>query len=202
MIPQSKIQELLKKTMNEFFSADKASQILITDKSKAIEILTYLENAGYLEKIFDESWQHSLRGKILANKKTAKIFTTDTLKRQLNSLIKRVQIVNSSAEYPDYIQCVLVNSEYPITQKSNGIHIAYSMRSKGFTREEKRIAENELRQRHHGNFSNMVEKIFYPEEAVRLFLKAKSPVLKLKLYTIEEIRAMEGHIILEFPKEV
>lgn len=59
MISQSKIQELLKKTRNEFFSADKAAQILITDKSEAIEILIHLEKAGYLEKIFDESWQHS-----------------------------------------------------------------------------------------------------------------------------------------------
>jgi len=199
MISQSKIQELLKKTRNEFFSADKAAQILIADKSKAIEILTYLEHAGYLEKIFEASWQHSLRGKILANKKLIKIFTTDTLKRQLNSFIKRVQIVNSSAEYPDYIHHVIVTSEYPITQKSNGIHIAYSMSSKGFTRDKKDIAENKLRQRHSGNFGNMLEKLSYPQEAVRLFLKAKSPILKLKLYTAEEIKAINGHKISELP---
>lgn len=199
MIHQLKIQKLLQKTRNEFVSVSRAAHILKTDEKKACEILIHLEVTGYLEKIFDELWQHSLRGKILANKKLGRTFRVETLKGQLDSLLKRVQIVNSSREYPHCISCILVTSEYPVTQTGNGVYIAYSVRSKGFTEEECEIAEQALRQRHYRDFNNIVESLYYPEEAVRLFLKAGSPVLKLTQYSADEIKAIDGYKVFEFP---
>lgn len=199
MIHQLKIQKLLQKTKNEFVSVSRAAHILKTDEKKAGEILIHLENTGYLEKSFDELWQHSLRGKVLANKKLDRTFRVETLSRQLSNLMKRVQIVNSSPEYPHCIICILVTSEYPVTQSSNGMYIAYSICPKGFTEAEREIAERALRRRHHRNFDNIVESIFYPEEAVRLFLKAGSPVLKLKQYSADEIKVIDGYKVFEFP---
>jgi hypothetical protein len=197
MIDQIKIRELLKKTENKFISENKASRILNVDKKAAVEILTQLDEAGYIEKTgIDGLWRQSIRGKILAYKRIKKEFRVDTLQRQLSNLIKRLKIVNSSNEYPDRVNCAIVTTEYPIQNKSGGICIAYSLVQKGFSEKEYHKAADKLRERHNGNFSNIVEYYCYPHEAIRIFLKSRSPVLKLKQFNIEEIKSIDGYEIL------
>lgn len=195
MIDPLKTRILLRKTKNDFISDRKVSQILNVDKKTAIEILTYLENMGYIDSVIDGLWHHSIRGKILANKKLSRTFKRDTLKRQLDDLIKRVKIVNSSPEYPLYVNCAIVTTEYPIKTRSSGINIAYSLKFKDFSEKERDIASDQLRKRHHRGFDNLIEYLFYPNEAIRLFLKSSSPVLKLMEYDNDEIKNITGHKI-------
>jgi len=198
MINQKKIRDFLKKTENKFISEKKAAQILKVDKKAALEILIQLKELGFIgETGIDGLWQQSIRGKILAHKRVSKEFRVDTLKKQLNNLIKRLKIVNSSSKYPDCVSCVIVTSEYPIEHISSGIDIAYSVDSKGLSEEEYDTAADELRKQYHGNFNNVVEYMFYPHTAIRLFLKSRSPVLKLKNYSKEEIKSIVGYKILE-----
>jgi len=196
MIDQKKIRELLRKTENKFISDKKTSKILNVDKKTALQILTYLNEAGYIEKaVINGFWQQSLKGKILANKKLTKEFRVYTLKKQLDNLKKRLKIINSSNAYPDYINCAIITSEYPIANRGGGINIVYSLASKGFSEKERDMAENEIRKQYKGNFSNIVEYIFYPNTAIRLFLKSRSPVLKLREYSKDEITNVVGHSI-------
>jgi hypothetical protein len=197
MIEKRKLRELLKKTDSRFISVKKASQILNTDKKHTLEILSFLDDAGYIEKTnFDGLWQQTLRGKILAYSKSKKQFRVETLKNQLNNLIKRINIVGQSLEYPSYISEAIIISEYPIEYKSEGIHITYSLKSKGWHEMERNKAEDKLRERHKGNFNNIVEYYFYPNEAIRLFLKSRSPVLKLKEYSSEKMQEISGHRLI------
>lgn len=194
IITQKKIRTLLKKTENRFISRTSLSRILDVDAKKIIEVLTYLENQGFIERAEIEGhWQRSLRGKLLCNKRFSKEYTIETLRKQLRDLIERAEAINSSKVFPDCVTCIKITSEYPIEHRSNGIHISYSLERKEITEEEYDIAEEKLREQYDRGFDNIVEYLFYPHEAIRAFLKSRSHVLKLRKYGKEEIRQIEGH---------
>ena len=197
MISDINSQKLLRKTKDRFITVSLASSILDLDKNKALERLTQMEATGYLEKIFDGVWYHSLRGKVLANKHIKKYFRVETQKLQLNNLLKRIEIINSSLEYPHAVERMIVTSEFPITKKANGIFIAYSLSSKRFSSEMYDQASEALRNRHHGNFGTIAEFYSFPQLAVEIFLKSKSPVLKLREYDTREIQKIDGHILFQ-----
>lgn len=194
MINEKQARTLLKKTENKFISKTTLSQILQVDGKKAAEILVYLENRGFIEVAkIDGYWQQSLRGKMLLNKKIKKEYKVETLKKHLCDLIERVETINSSKQYPDRITCIKVTSEYPIFNRSHGIHIAYSLSRKEITKEEYDLAADELRKEHGRGFGNIIEYYSYPQEAIRSFLKSRSHVLKLRMYTKDEMEEITGH---------
>lgn len=110
MIHPLKIQILLNKTQIGFISGKKVSEILNVDIKTALEILPYLENMGYIEKAMDGLYQHSIRAKIEAIKNHKKEFRVETLKRNLDNLVERMNTVNSSAEYPHYVDCAIITT--------------------------------------------------------------------------------------------
>lgn len=196
MINQKKIRALLRKTENKFISKRIASRILKSDGNVVIEILTYLEDKGFIEKSkVDGLWQQSIRGKLLSHKRFDKEYKVDTLRAHLNDLIERVNIVNSSEKFPDCIACIKIISEYPIEYRSNGIKIAYSLKRKEITDDEYESAARELRNEYTGTLGNIVEYIFYPHKAIQNFLKARSHVLKLRKYEDGEIKQIIGYKI-------
>ena len=197
MILDINSQKLLKKTRDRFVTVALTSTILNLDKNRALERLVHMESAGYLEKIFEGVWHHSLRGKVLANKHIKKYFRIETQKLQINHLFKRIQIVNTSLEYPYAVDRMIITSEFPITKKSDGIFIAYSLTSKRFSPENYDQASKELRSRHRGNFGTIAEFYTFPQVAVEMFLKSRSPVLKLKQYSTQKIQKIDGHILFQ-----
>jgi len=202
VIHQLKIRKLLRESEDKFISERKISQTFKVNKKAALEILIHLENLGYIEKTaIDHLWQISIRGKILAHKKLSREFRVNTLQDHLNDFIKRLKIVNTSIEYPDYVSCAIITTEYPIVSRATGINIAYALESKGLSKKESKLIESELRKQHRGAFNNIVEFLYYPGEAINLFLKSRSPILKLRQYTKEEIKEISGHRILQRSRE-
>jgi hypothetical protein len=196
MINQKQIRTLLKKSESRFISKTTLSRILKVDGKKAIEILAYLENQGFVEKAeIDGYWQQSLRGKLLFAKSFNKEYKIETLRKHLSDLIERVEIINSSKEFPDRVACIKITSEYPIEHKSKGIHVAYSLGRKEITKNEYDLAARKLREEYGRGFGNMVERIFYPHEAIRVFLKSRSHVLKLRKYEKDEMQQITGYTL-------
>jgi hypothetical protein len=194
MINQKHIRTLLKKTENRFISKTTISRILKIGGKKTIEILTYFENQGFIEDAeINGYWQQSLRGKLLLSKRFTKEYKIETLRKHLRDLIVRAEIINSSKEFPDRVACIKITSEYPIEHRSNGIHVAYSLSRKEITKEEYDSAADKLREKYGRGFGNMVEYLFYPHEAIRVFLKARSYVLKLVKYEKNEIQQIVGY---------
>ncbi|MGK9123900.1 hypothetical protein M1D52_07255 [Olivibacter sp. SA151] len=194
MIHQLKIQQLLRRFENKFISDRKVSQALKIDRKMASEILIYLESLGYIEKtVVDNLWQNSMRGKVLANKKIHREFRASTLQDHFNSFLSRAKAVNSSNEFPDYIRCALVTTEYPIKNKGTGVEIVYCLERKELAEKEYERISAELRKQHKGGFNNIVEQLYYPEKAIGLFLKSRSPILKLRQYSKEEIKEIKGY---------
>lgn len=196
MINQKQIRTLLKKSESRFISKTTLSRILKVDGKKAIEILAYLENQGFIEEAeVDGHWQQSLRGKLLFAKRFNKEYKIETLRKHLQDLIERVETINSSKEFPDYVACIKIISEYPIEHKSKGIHVAYSLDRKEITDNEYDSAADKLRKEYGRGFGNMVEYIFYPHEAIRAFLKSGSHILKLRKYEKDEMRQITGYTL-------
>lgn len=194
MINQKQIRALLKKRENKFISKTTLSHFLKIDGKKAIEMLTYLDDQGFIEKAeIDGYWQRSLRGKLLCNKRFSKEYRVETLKEHLRNLIERVETINSSQEFPDRVACVKITSGYPIEQRSNGIHVAYSLSRKDITEAEYDLAADKLREKSKRVLGNIVEYIFYPHEAIKNFLKARSHVLKLRKYEKDDIQQIVGY---------
>src|SRR5690349_2800846 len=102
IINQKQIRLLLKKTTGGFISKGILCRILDIDNKKAIEILAYLEDQGFIEKAtVNGYWQQSLRGKLLTCKSIGKEYRIETLKQHLRNLIERVETINLSEKYPD-----------------------------------------------------------------------------------------------------
>ncbi|MRG45407.1 hypothetical protein GFS24_09790 [Chitinophaga sp. SYP-B3965] len=194
MINEKQVRTLLKKAGNKFISKTTLSRILEVNSKEAAEILVYLENRGFIEAAkIDGYWQQSLRGKLLLNKKFKKEYKMETLKKHLSDLIERAETVNSSKKFPERITCMKVISEYPIINRSNGIHIIYSLSRKEITEKEYDLAAGKLRKEHGRGFGNIVEYYSYPKEAIRSFLKSRSHVLKLRTDTKDEIEQIAGY---------
>ena len=119
----------------------------------------------------------------------------ETAKRHVKLLIERAETVNSSEDYPDCVSSLKITSEYPIQQRSTGVHVAYLLTRKKISQTEYSKAAQKLRERSTRSFDNIVQKVFYPETAIHFFLKSRSHVLKLRKYSEEDFQEIEGHII-------
>lgn len=75
--------------------------------------------------------------------------------------------------------------------------LCFQNHQKNITEAELNAVEDKLRKDSNKSFDNFVEFLFYPEEAIRLYLQSNSHVLKLREIQEEEIKQIEGHIIFE-----
>lgn len=198
MINQKQIRTLLKRTENKFITVSTASRMLKLNAKNTEKTLMSLEVQGYIEHTdIADYWVMSLRGKMLAHKKFDREFKPATLQLQINKLLERAAFVNASPQYPYYVASIKITSQYPIEQHGTGIHIAYSLSRKKITEEQYDAAADKLREQHKGVFGNIVAYYYYPHEAIRIYLKARSHVLKLREYAAVEIKQLEGTIIFE-----
>lgn len=191
------IRKLLRKTENKFLSMSIVSRELMLDSREATEILNYMDEQGFIEPAgITGAWRRSIRGELLAIKSFDKEFKAETAKKHVKLLVERARIINSSKDFPDHITVMKITSECPINQcVAGGVHVAYSLSRKNITSAEYKARSSRLRSKSNRVFDNMVEEIFYPEEAVRIFLKSRSHVIKLKKYSEEEIQQIKGYKI-------
>lgn len=194
MIQPLQIRKLLRKTENEFLSCQRVSELMKVDAETASAVLTQLDALSFIESTFiDGLWQISLRGKVLSYKKIDREFQVGTLQKHLRLLIERINVVNSSQRYLHRVSCAVITSQYPIQQKTKGIEMAYTLAFKGFSKSAYRRARKELLKLRKRPFDNISQSVGYPEEAIRLFLKSRSPVIKLRQYYGDEIKMIIGH---------
>lgn len=201
MINQKQIRTLLRKTANKFISVPIAMQLLKLKKRETLEALSYIEANGFIEKseVDKEYWILSARGKLLIHKVFSREFKVETLRKHIDNLLERTEIVNTLAKFPHCITCIKVIGPYPIDNRSKGVLIAYALNRKQITENQYNEAANKLRKEYKGTFGNIPEYLDYPHKAIKRFLQSRSKVLKLREYSATDIKRLEGHII--FGKE-
>ncbi len=198
MINQQQIRSLLNKTKQQLITLPIVSRILRLDTVQATAVLTNLEAQGFIEQPgIEKCWVMSLRGKLLVYQKQERMFKLNTLQQHLKEFLERVVEVNDSTHYPDCITSIKIISEYPLVQSGRGIQIAYSLGRKEIPKQEYRAATSKLITQYKGTFSNITERTFYPHEAVRIFLKSHSQVLKLRQYAYPEVHQLDGTLLLD-----
>jgi hypothetical protein len=198
MINLKKIRTLLKKVENRIISVNTLSYALKLDKKKAQETLILLEQQGYLQQWGEENyWNITIRGQVLVHRKFHKSFKPSTMQQHVDELIKRASTVNAAVRFPDYVVCMKITSEYPITVSGSGVVVAFALNTKNISEDEYERAANILRRDNNVTFGNHVEYIFYPHTAIQKFLKSGSHILKIRQFSIQDIQQLEGTIIFE-----
>lgn len=196
MINQKKIRTLLKKTEDKFITKAVVARILKLDNNDVIGALAYLEQQGFIETTdIYGVWQRSLRGKLLSNSTIGKEYKISTLQNHLENLVSRAKKINASKKFPHKVTCLKVTSEYPIQQRCNGIHVAYTLGGKDISDKEYREAANKLRRERNRAFGSILEEAFYPHTVIQTYLKSRSHVLKLRQYSESEMQQIRGHIL-------
>lgn len=198
MLDKRKLRRLLQTGENEFITIALASETLQLNTDDANEAIQKLEDSGYIEKIgIENCWGVGLRGKVLAHQTFERIFKVGSLNEHLNSFKERVALINSSQNFPHTISRIKITSEYPIQNRSNGIHIVYSLTMKEMSMEKYDELSYKLRTQSSKGFYNLIDIMFYPEVRIHEILKSRSHILKLKKVKEDEIDNIKGHLLFD-----
>lgn len=196
------IKRFLKQVDGEMFRISRVSELLDQETEYAQAYILALENLGYVQKgpIVD-TWVISVRGQILIHRKGNRIFRPKSMKKALLKFLERVEYVNSSDVYIHRVTVVKVRSQYPIKESSEGIKVVYELKKLELDDEEMHRRDENLRDQKNGNFDNKVADMFYPETAVRLFLKSRSQIIKLRQLYDREIDLIGGNMVYDFCRD-
>jgi len=198
MINLKKIRTLLKKKECGIISVTSVSYILGLERKQALETLVFLEQQGYLQRWGKENyWTVTMRGQVLVHRKFYRSFRPTTIQRHVAELVERAVIVNAAPKFPDYIVHLKITSKYPVTTDCNAIEVAFALNRKNVTADEYELAADILRGERNVAIGNYVEYVFYPHIAIQKFLKSGSRILKLKQFSTDEIRQLEGTVIFD-----
>ena len=196
---EKRLMWFIKQVDEDLISISTVLELLGLDLRPALKYLYDLEYLGYLQKArIDDHWVVSMRGKVLIQKRTNRKFKVESMKRALIKFLKRVEKVNESNEYTSKVLKVVVTTQYPILETSDGISIKYSLLRLNLEDNERERRENRLRKRKRGTFDNHLELINYPEKAIHTFLKSRSHILKLERLDDDVISALSSFRVYGF----
>jgi hypothetical protein len=194
---EQKLRRLLKKGLDHFISVKRIMHHWKIDKEEAISLATQLEERGLLEKApFDNAWTVSLRGELLLHKNVPRRFTSKIIHEQLNSLLRRAEAVNKSGKFPYYVEYLKLIDPLPAGDYGGPLRIIYRLQQKPISRQVYDQLSWKLIQETKKKLYSMFEHLAFPQEAVRLFLKERSQVLKLLAWE-KEIQDLPGQLIFE-----
>tara|TARA_R110000796_G_scaffold252627_1_gene389016 strand:- start:101036 stop:101614 length:579 start_codon:yes stop_codon:yes gene_type:complete len=174
------------------------SDILKSDRDESLEVLSELERLGFIEKLKSTAfWILSVRGQLYLAKNAPKLFKPKSMKVKLNELVARMDKANTSDKFTDHISVAKITSEFPIINKSRGVKIIYTLKSRKLTDHERRKRESLIRNEHKGKWDNLPQYFGYQQMALNSFLKSRSQILKLRVVSENEFELTEGKIIFE-----
>lgn len=188
-----KLRWFIKQLEGEFFNISTTCQLLGLDLESSVKYLSQLEHLGYIQKTqIENHWVVSIRGKVLAQTKNKRLFKVESMKKGLSDFLERVEYVNKSNKYTSKINTVVITSQFPILQSSEGIRIKYDLAKLELKTDEKERRERRLRSTRNRVFDNYTQSIFYPETAIQVFLKSRSHIIKLERIYSDEINGLSG----------
>jgi hypothetical protein len=200
MIDKTRLRTLLRIGGESFITPALVGKTLGLKADEINVRLQELENLGYIEKITIEGyWGISVVGKVFASQSFNKLYKVESLHKHLKGFYERLVIVNSSDKFAHLVDKVKITSQYPITDRSHGISILYSLKRKEISRKKYDSICRELAKKSKKRFYNYVAWLFYPEVAIHETLKGRSHILKLrKAEEDSEVENINGHLLYDF----
>jgi predicted nucleotidyltransferase len=181
--PILKIRDLLK---NETINSNVVKWVLKIDEPEASHVITVLKELGYItrgEMENHDTYEVTLDGSSLALAKAVSPLKRAKADELFSEFMERVQEVNKNCYYLYKVKKVLLFGSYLTNADTvNDIDLAIELRSIEQDTKARREMENTRIHeaiRKGTRFNNYVERLYFPQRQVFLFLKSKSKYLSI-----------------------
>lgn len=184
-IPILEIRHMLRRSANSYLTREEVADVLGLSNSDAKRVVQTLQTEGFIEP--DPTWEghyrNTTRGNALCMASTGTPIYRKTAERLLAEFMERVRKVNADPYYLYAVTEVRVFGSFIADAERLGdIDVAIKLESKERdpeiqTQLSRARAGEAIRQGR--RFGTFLEELFWAENEVRLFLRARSRVLNL-----------------------
>ena len=180
--PLLKIRDLLKS--KDFLCYENVATFLKTDQNRAKIVLAELIDLGFIEIDPDQIsilYVKTVKGNALANAKAFIAISKEKAEKIFSEFMERVQEVNQNSKYIFKVSKVILFGSYIKGSPTvNDIDIAIELTRKDenddiFMAKHEKIIQEAIKKGK--RFNNMLDRLYYPNQEVVLFLKSKSRYL-------------------------
>jgi len=178
-----KIRDLLK---NEIINKNVVKWELKINEDEVGHVITVLEELGYIiknENELDDTYEITLDGNRLALAKAVSSLNRVKADNLFSEFMQRVQEINTNSYYLYKVKRVLLFGSYLTNAETvNDIDLAVELQSIAQDIKMRREMENSRISEAFQKgirFSNYIERLYYPQKQVFLFLKSKSRYLSI-----------------------
>ncbi len=207
-VPILEVRKLLKGVDNESDWGKKhVTSLLEISPQKANRLLQELERRGYIERsrIYEREqlWQKTLKGSTLGLASAAKPVTRKTANRVYFEFMERVKQVNNDPRFLMKVKKVVVFGSYlGDSPKLNDIDIAVELdwkedhpRFVGKERPQAVLDYAHKAEKKGRRFGTFIDRIAWPEDEVKLYLKSRSRTLSLHPISDKILDIVESKVV-------
>jgi predicted nucleotidyltransferase len=204
--PAKLIRELLRQN-DQYLSVIHVGKVLGLKGKKALRLLETLERQGFIKKNFTDSdatqyWRLTLQGSALSKALFSAPVSRRNAEKKLSELMDRVHQVNSTARFLYRVRKVVIFGSFLSESPTVGdLDIAIDLEPK----EPNAKKHSDLMQdradeaaRNGKRFQNFVERLYFADREVRLFLKARSRIIQLTDCDDGVLKIAEHRVIYEY----
>ena len=205
-LPILKIRDFLRKWENGWTVSHLAAALRIGQR-KADQLLRELQHRDYIQR--DEVrgnpdfYKLTPKGETFRVATGARPLTRKTAERKLSEFMARVTEVNSSAHFAYRVRKVIVFGSYLSSRDKLGdidIAVELTPREQNHSKQEavndERIFSAESAGR---RFGNIVDRLYWPQYEVALFLKARSRAISLHTTDDKAVSTDKFKVLYEMP---
>lgn len=204
-VPAISVRDFLRRADDLQWSLEYVGQRLRLSTAQAKSLVTELLRLGYVEvveSLSKEPWhRRTLTGSTFALASAARPLRRVTARRKLEEFLNRVRIVNDSDYYLYKVSKVLVFGSYLRgEERLNDVDVAVELVHREADSESRRAVDQERVEkalREGRRFSNLVDELFWPQQEVLLFLKARSRAIALHTTDDPILRTARSQVIFE-----
>ena len=176
------VRNFLKRWQHREWPVEALAEDLELTSHKAAVLLSALVARGLVARVegTEEFYSNTIAGNQFANASAARSITRATAERKVKEFLERVDEVNSNPYYLYQVNRVRVFGSYLTdAERLNDVDLVVeivpkeSERTRAHELDMQRVSEARQDGRH---FSNIVDELFWPQNQVLLFLKARSRV--------------------------
>ncbi len=207
-VPILEVRKLLKDVDNESdWGKNRVTSLLELSPQKANRLLQELERRGYIERgrIYkrEQLWRKTLKGSTLGLASAAKPVTRKTANRVYFEFMERVKEVNNDPRFLMKVKKVVVFGSYlGDSPKLNDIDIAVELdwkedhpRFVGKERPQAVLDYAHKAEKKGRRFSTFIDRIAWPEDEVKLYLKSRSRTLSFHPINDKILDIVESKVV-------
>lgn len=206
-LPATQIRHLTRRIGGRAVFASFVADVLEISEKEATSVLCQLRDEGYVESERHgktECWGLTVEGRALAMATAARPVKRSTAQRVLREFMARVHQVNRDDYHLYRVTKVVVFGSYLGSEPELGdLDLAIELQPKHFDRDQQLALERERTRTASENgrhFGNVIEQLFWPQQEVRQFLKARKRTISLHSTDDEILKSAPHEVLYEEPR--